>query len=194
MTGQAVRQKLIVHRLSFHHIIEMPVRIWAYTQRLWSFAGWSSIGNCRWTPLFLTTSTFECRNGEARSVRKRGRHASTMGRMEFEPNGSVHLWSSIPYGFLDLEYLWPLLQYQPSDNRPIKKWVAEAGITKHITYHCFRHSYATLQLAGGTDIYTVSKMLGHTNVRTTQVYAKVVDAKKEEATKTIKLDLPYCWL
>lgn len=77
-------------------------------------------------------------------------------------------------------------------NRPIKKWVAEAGITKHITYHCFRHSYATLQLAGGTDIYTVSKMLGHTNVRTTQVYAKVVDAKKEEATKTIKLDLPYC--
>lgn len=59
-------------------------------------------------------------------------------------------------------------------------------------FHVSRHSYATLQLAGGTDIYTVSKMLGHTNVRTTQVYAKVVDAKKEEATKTIKLDLPYC--
>ncbi len=58
-----------------------------------------------------------------------------------------------------------------------------------VLFHCFRHSYATLQLAGGTDIYTVSKMLGHTNVRTTQVYAKVVDAKKEEATKTIKLDL-----
>lgn len=58
-------------------------------------------------------------------------------------------------------------------------------------FHYCRHSYATLQLAGGTDIYTVSKMLGHTNVRTTQVYAKVVDAKKEEATKTIKLDLPY---
>ena len=59
-----------------------------------------------------------------------------------------------------------------------------------VLFHCFRHSYATLQLAGGTDIYTVSKMLGHTNVRTTQVYAKVVDAKKEEATKTIKLNLP----
>lgn len=56
-------------------------------------------------------------------------------------------------------------------------------------FHCARHSYATLQLAGGTDIYTVSKMLGHTNVRTTQVYAKVVDEKKEKATETIKLDL-----
>lgn len=58
-----------------------------------------------------------------------------------------------------------------------------------LNIHCFRHSYATLQLAGGTDIYTVSKMLGHTNVRTTQVYAKVVDEKKEKATETIKLDL-----
>lgn len=74
-------------------------------------------------------------------------------------------------------------------NRPVKKWVEAAGISKHITFHCFRHSYATLQLAGGTDIYTVSKMLGHTNVRTTQVYAKVVDEKKEKATETIKLDL-----
>lgn len=58
-----------------------------------------------------------------------------------------------------------------------------------VLFHCFRHSYATLQLAGGTDIYTVSKMLGHTNVRTTQVYAKVVDEKKEKATETIKLAL-----
>ena len=72
----------------------------------------------------------------------------------------------------------------------VKKWVEAAGISKHITFHCFRHSYATLQLAGGTDIYTVSKMLGHTNVRTTQVYAKVVDSKKEGATKTIKLNMP----
>ena len=62
-------------------------------------------------------------------------------------------------------------------------------LAQPITFHLARHSYATLQLAGGTDIYTVSKMLGHTNVRTTQVYAKVVDEKKEKATETIKLDL-----
>ena len=73
-------------------------------------------------------------------------------------------------------------------NRPVKKWIEAAGITKHITFHCFRHSYATLQLTNGTDIFTVSKMLGHTNVKTTQIYAKVVDAKKEQAAKAITIE------
>lgn len=74
-------------------------------------------------------------------------------------------------------------------NKPVKKWIEAAGIKKHITFHCFRHSYATNQLTEGTDLYTVSKMLGHTNIRTTQIYAKVVDSKKEEAAQAIKLDL-----
>lgn len=52
-------------------------------------------------------------------------------------------------------------------------------------FHCFRHTYATLQLTNGTDIYTVSKMLGHTKVTTTQIYAKIVDEKKEQAADTI---------
>ena len=56
-------------------------------------------------------------------------------------------------------------------------------------FHCFRHTYATLQLANRTDIYTVSKMLGHTNVKTTQIYAKVIDKKKDEATEAFKLDI-----
>lgn len=74
-------------------------------------------------------------------------------------------------------------------NRPVKRWVEAAGIKKHITFHCFRHSFATNQLTEGTDIYTVSKMLGHTNVRTTQIYTKVVDVKKEKAADAIKLTL-----
>lgn len=74
-------------------------------------------------------------------------------------------------------------------NRPLKAWVKKAGINKHITFHCFRHTYATLQLSGGTDVYTVSKLLGHTNVRTTQIYAKVVDEKKKKAAEAIVIEM-----
>lgn len=63
-------------------------------------------------------------------------------------------------------------------------------LTSPCIFHCSRHTFATLQLASGTDIYTVSKLLGHTNVKTTQVYAKVVDEKKEKATEAFTLDLP----
>jgi integrase len=73
-------------------------------------------------------------------------------------------------------------------SRPLKLWVNAAGITKKISFHCFRHSYATIQLSSGTDIYTVSKMLGHTNVKTTQIYAKVVDEKKNKAAQAIQLE------
>ncbi|KAA6317050.1 Tyrosine recombinase XerD, partial [termite gut metagenome] len=73
-------------------------------------------------------------------------------------------------------------------SKPLKRWIESAGITKKITFHCFRHTFATLQLSNGTDIYTVSKMLGHTNVKTTQIYAKVVDEKKNKASQAIKLE------
>ena len=72
-------------------------------------------------------------------------------------------------------------------SKPLKRWLDAAGITRKITFHCFRHTFATLQLANGTDIYTVSKMLGHTNVKTTQIYAKVVNEKKEQAANAIRI-------
>lgn len=71
--------------------------------------------------------------------------------------------------------------------QPLKDWVASAGITKHITFHCFRHTFATLQVALGTDIYTVSKMLTHKNVSTTQIYTDLVNAKKRESANKISL-------
>lgn len=69
----------------------------------------------------------------------------------------------------------------------LKDWIKAAGITKHITFHCFRHTYATLQLAAGTDLYTISKMLTHSNVGTTQVYADVVSDLKRKASEQISL-------
>ena len=54
-------------------------------------------------------------------------------------------------------------------------------------FHCFRHTYATLQLAAGTDLYTISKMLTHSTVATTQVYADVVNDLKRKASEQITL-------
>lgn len=71
----------------------------------------------------------------------------------------------------------------------LPKWLKKAGITKEITFHSFRHTYATLQLSLGTDLYTISKMLGHREIKTTQVYAKIVDKQKREAASKIKLEL-----
>lgn len=81
------------------------------------------------------------------------------------------------------------LKYSAYANKHLFQWIGAAGITKDITFHCFRHTFATLQLFNGTDIYTVSKMLGHKDLKTTQVYAKIVDEAKRKAADNIKLDL-----
>lgn len=70
---------------------------------------------------------------------------------------------------------------------PLACWMTAAGIDKRITFHCFRHTFATLQLTLETDIYTVSKLLGHKNLKTTQIYARIVDEKKREAVNKITL-------
>ena len=70
-------------------------------------------------------------------------------------------------------------------NKILLEWVQQSGLTKHITFHSARHTFATLMLTYGADLYTVSKLLGHTNINTTQVYAKIVDQKKVEAVNLI---------
>ena len=80
------------------------------------------------------------------------------------------------------------LIYSAYENKHLYQWIGAAGITKDITFHCFRHTFATLQLSKGTDIYTVSKMLGHRELKTTQIYAKIIDQTKREAADKIKLD------
>lgn len=73
------------------------------------------------------------------------------------------------------------LKYSAWVNVKIKEWVLRAGIHKKITFHCARHSFATIQLDLGTKLYTVSKLLGHKEIRTTQIYAKVMDKNKKAA-------------
>lgn len=54
-----------------------------------------------------------------------------------------------------------------------------------ILFHLSRHTYGTMLITAGVDLYTASKMMGHADVRPTQVYAKIVDKKKEEAVSLI---------
>ncbi|MFO8235864.1 MAG: site-specific integrase [Bacteroidales bacterium] len=81
------------------------------------------------------------------------------------------------------------LKYSAYHNKHLYQWIGAAGIKKDITFHCFRHTFAVLQLANGTDIYTVSKLMGHRDLKTTQIYAKIVDNLKREAADKIKLNL-----
>ena len=66
-------------------------------------------------------------------------------------------------------------------NQLIKPWAKAAGISKRFTFHTARHTFATMMLTLGADLYTVSKLLGHTSVKMTQVYAKIVNKKKDDA-------------
>jgi integrase len=85
------------------------------------------------------------------------------------------------------DHVFRNLRYSAHYSVVLGRWMLKAGITKKITFHNFRHTYATLQLSQGTDIYTVSKMLGHKDLKTTQVYVKIIDEKKREAADKIKL-------
>ena len=70
-------------------------------------------------------------------------------------------------------------------DKSLKKWVKRAGIEKRVSFHTARHSFATIGLELGTDLFTVSKLLGHADVTTTQVYATIIDHKKTEAVYKI---------
>lgn len=77
------------------------------------------------------------------------------------------------------------LKYSSYMNLELAKWVMRAGITKNITFHCARHTFAVLQLSLGTEIYTLSKLLGHSEIKTTQIYSDIIDKKKKEAANKI---------
>lgn len=70
-------------------------------------------------------------------------------------------------------------------NRNLAKWVNEAGINKNVSFHISRHTFATLNLTSGTDLYTTSKLLGHKEITTTQIYAKIINKKKDEAVNAV---------
>ncbi|MEP6902043.1 MAG: site-specific integrase [Actinomycetota bacterium] len=98
---------------------------------------------------------------------------------------SVDAFSLIGERAADSEKIFKDLKYYQT--KYIADWIVKVGISRKITFHCFRHTFATLQMTLGTDIYTVKTLLGHKNVQTTQIYAKIIDEKKREAVDKITL-------
>ena len=90
----------------------------------------------------------------------------------------------------DSDFIFPLT-HEGTVNDTLQHWAKVAGITKHISFHVARHTHATMMLTLGADLYTVSKLLGHKNIATTQIYAKIVDKKKEEAIGLIPNLMEY---
>ena len=83
------------------------------------------------------------------------------------------------------DLVFPRLGPIQSARISIAAWVKSAGIDKHITFHCARHTFAVMMLDLGVDLYTVSKLLGHKSIETTQVYAKILDKNKKAAVERI---------
>lgn len=63
----------------------------------------------------------------------------------------------------------------------LEKWGKDAGVQKRFTFHTARHSFATISINNGTDIYTVSKLLGHRSLETTKIYAELLTKSKDAA-------------
>ena len=88
------------------------------------------------------------------------------------------------HGYKD--HVFPsLAKSKTNTNEYLKRWAAKAGIEKNIGWHTARHTFAVLSLESGAEIYTVSKLLGHTDVKTTQVYANATDKMKREAVNAL---------
>ncbi|HCG6467026.1 TPA: site-specific integrase [Vibrio parahaemolyticus] len=76
------------------------------------------------------------------------------------------------------------LKYSSYMNVELLRWALAAGISKHVTFHAGRHTFAVIQLSRGIDIYAVSKLLGHSELKTTEIYADIIEQRRMEAMLT----------
>ncbi|WP_417800243.1 tyrosine-type recombinase/integrase [Tenacibaculum sp.] len=88
---------------------------------------------------------------------------------------------------LNENFIFNLSEHTSSLNRTVKKLIKLSGINKKVHFHCARHTFATLLVTSGTNIFTISKLMGHKDIKSTMVYAKVIDEEKQKAVNSINL-------
>ena len=87
------------------------------------------------------------------------------------------------------EVIFPLPTYEAC-LKAVGRWVKRAGIEKHISWHCARHSFAVNILNNGANIKTVASLLGHSGLKHTEKYTRAIDSLKQEAINSLpELDL-----
>lgn len=120
--------------------------------------------------------------GTGLQIEKRMVKTREMLYLPLSPEAAFFLPERLGKGPSDLVFSLPSYA---SASIALKKWLCDAGISRPVTFHCARHTFATLLLTQRQDLYTVSKLLGHKNIKVTQIYAEVVDRKKREAVNSL---------
>jgi integrase len=136
---------------------------------------WSDVVKLRWSDIQFTENT-------GYFIRFEQTKTKTQETLPISEQAYLELGTPVEN---KLSLVFKGLKYSAHNNNLISKWVLKAGIHKKITFHNFRHTNATLLLSAGEDIYTVSKMLGHQHLKTTEIYAKVINTKKIDAANKI---------
>lgn len=112
------------------------------------------------------------------------KHSSPHSHVDFPLNDfTLALIGDAPDGDLSA-HIFTLPSHE-SCNKSLKRWCKHAGITKHITWHCGRHSFATNVLYTGTDIKTVASLLGHSGLKYTERYVRAIDERKKRAVDAL---------
>ena len=90
-----------------------------------------------------------------------------------------------PKGVKDTDLIFSAFPSIEASNKALRHWTKRAGIDKHITWHCGRHSFATQMLSNGANIKVVSELLGHSSLKYTQKYLRAVDELKKAAINSL---------
>ncbi|MEH6746467.1 MAG: site-specific integrase [Maribacter arcticus] len=134
---------------------------------------WSDINNLKWSELQNTNEGYRITFHQQKTKGLQYLDISEQARGYLGEEGNPN------------DRIFIGLKYSSYMNVELSKWMMRSGITKDITFHCARHTFAVLQLTLGTEIFTLSKLLGHSELKTTQIYAKIIDEKKREAVNKI---------
>lgn len=135
---------------------------------------WSDIESLKWGMVIKDA------NG---NYRIHFRQEKTEGQEYLNINKQAALLMGIP-GSSD-DFVFKNITYSHYITTMLKNWAKKAGIQRHLTFHSARHSFAIMMIDLDIDLYVLSKLLGHKEIATTEIYAKVRDKKKQEAVNKI---------